>query len=124
MTGFTINAVILVASGLLGLALLWPNTERARLMGLEVPQPKFALARWTARCLCALTEFPCCPLDRRATDRAGDNEGLAVIAAQRRATSINGAVTWSHAHFAAVNSSLAIVLKNGWGKTRTFKAIS
>ena len=32
MTGFTINAVILVASGLLGLLLLWPNTERARLM--------------------------------------------------------------------------------------------
>ena len=31
MTGFTINAVIMVASGLLGLALLWPNTERARL---------------------------------------------------------------------------------------------
>ena len=31
MTGFTINAVVLVVSGLLGLALLWPNTERARL---------------------------------------------------------------------------------------------
>ena len=31
MTGFTINAVIMVASGLLGLLLLWPNTERARL---------------------------------------------------------------------------------------------
>ncbi len=42
MTGFTINAVILVASGLLGLALLWPNTERARLMGEEAVQPKFA----------------------------------------------------------------------------------
>ena len=41
MTGFTINAVILVASGLLGLLLLWPNTERARLMG-QAPQPKFA----------------------------------------------------------------------------------
>jgi MFS family permease len=41
MTGFTINAVILVASGLLGLLLLWPNTERARLMGAMV-QPKFA----------------------------------------------------------------------------------
>jgi MFS family permease len=41
MTGFTINAVILVASGLLGLLLLWPNTERARLTG-EVPQPEFA----------------------------------------------------------------------------------
>ncbi|MBR0695702.1 MFS transporter [Bradyrhizobium lablabi] len=33
MTGFTINAVIMGASGLLGLALLWPNTERARLTG-------------------------------------------------------------------------------------------
>ena len=33
MTGFTINAVVLIASGLLGLLLLWPNTERARLMG-------------------------------------------------------------------------------------------
>jgi MFS family permease len=41
MTGFTINAVILVTSGLLGLLLLWPNTERARLTG-EAPQPKFA----------------------------------------------------------------------------------
>ena len=41
MTGFTINAVILITSGLLGLLLLWPNTERARLMG-ETPQPKFA----------------------------------------------------------------------------------
>jgi MFS family permease len=41
MTGFTINAVILVVSGLLGLLLLWPNTERARLMA-QAPQPKFA----------------------------------------------------------------------------------
>jgi hypothetical protein len=40
--GFTINAVVLVASGLLGLLLLWPNTERARLMGEGAPQPKFA----------------------------------------------------------------------------------
>jgi hypothetical protein len=39
MTGFTINAVVLVASGLLGLLLLWPNTERARLSGQAV-QPK------------------------------------------------------------------------------------
>ncbi len=44
MTGFTINAVILVASGSLGLLLLWPNTERARLMGEEAAQPKFAAA--------------------------------------------------------------------------------
>jgi MFS family permease len=42
MTGFTINAVILVASGLLGLLLLWPNTERARLTGEQQVQPKFA----------------------------------------------------------------------------------
>jgi hypothetical protein len=41
MTGFTINAVILIGSGLLGLALLWPNTERARLVAQAV-QPKFA----------------------------------------------------------------------------------
>jgi MFS transporter, ACS family, D-galactonate transporter len=41
MTGFTINAVILIVSGLLGLLLLWPNTERARLMGAQ-RQPKFA----------------------------------------------------------------------------------
>jgi MFS family permease len=41
MTGFTINAVILVVSGLLGLLLLWPNTERARLIG-QATQPKFA----------------------------------------------------------------------------------
>jgi MFS family permease len=39
MTGFTINAVVLVTSGLLGLLLLWPNTERARLTGQAV-QPK------------------------------------------------------------------------------------
>jgi MFS family permease len=42
MMGFTINAVILVTSGLLGLLLLWPNTERARLIGEGAPQPKFA----------------------------------------------------------------------------------
>jgi MFS family permease len=41
LTGFTINAVILVASGVLGLLLLWPDTERARLMG-QAAQPKFA----------------------------------------------------------------------------------
>jgi MFS family permease len=42
MTGYTINAAILVASGLLGLLLLWPNTERARLTANEPAQPKFA----------------------------------------------------------------------------------
>ena len=42
MTGFTINAVVMAASGLLGLLLLWPNTERARLIGETVAQPKFA----------------------------------------------------------------------------------
>src|SRR3954449_3634769 len=41
MTGFTINAVILVVSGLLGLLLLWPNTERGRLL-LQKAEPKFA----------------------------------------------------------------------------------
>jgi MFS family permease len=43
LTGFTINAVVLTASGLLGLLLLWPNTERARLMA-QPAQPKFARA--------------------------------------------------------------------------------
>ena len=41
MTGFTINAVILVVSGLLGLLLLWPNTERDRLV-TAARRPKFA----------------------------------------------------------------------------------
>jgi MFS transporter, ACS family, D-galactonate transporter len=41
LMGFTINAAILITSGLLGLLLLWPNTERARLMG-AVGQPEFA----------------------------------------------------------------------------------
>jgi MFS family permease len=41
MTGFTINAVVMVVSGLLGLLLLWPNSERARLLA-EAAQPKFA----------------------------------------------------------------------------------
>jgi hypothetical protein len=43
MTGFTINAAIMAGSGVIGLLLLWPNTERARLMGGEAGrQPKFA----------------------------------------------------------------------------------
>lgn len=33
MIGFMINGVILIASGFLGLLLLWPNSERARLRG-------------------------------------------------------------------------------------------
>jgi MFS family permease len=41
MTGFTINAAVMAASGLLGLLLLWPNTERARLLA-PAAQPKFA----------------------------------------------------------------------------------
>jgi hypothetical protein len=41
LTGFTINAAILITSGVLGLLLLWPNTERARLMS-QAPEPKFA----------------------------------------------------------------------------------
>jgi MFS family permease len=43
MTGFTINAAVMIASGLLGLLLLWPNTERARLTATEqAAQPEFA----------------------------------------------------------------------------------
>jgi MFS family permease len=42
LMGFTINAAVLIVSGLLGLMLLWPNTERARLMAEEEAQPKFA----------------------------------------------------------------------------------
>ncbi|WP_377828524.1 MFS transporter [Bradyrhizobium lupini] len=38
MTGFTINAAIMVGSGALGLLLLWPNTEKARLTGGAAPQ--------------------------------------------------------------------------------------
>lgn len=38
MTGFTINAVIMVGSGLLGLLLLWPNSEKARLMRGAAPK--------------------------------------------------------------------------------------
>jgi MFS family permease len=41
LTGFTINAAVMGGSGLLGLLLLWPNTERARLM-TQTTQPKFA----------------------------------------------------------------------------------
>jgi MFS family permease len=42
MTGFTINAVVMAASGMLGLLLLWPNSERKRLMAQQAVQPKFA----------------------------------------------------------------------------------
>ena len=42
LTGFLINAAILIASGLLGLLLLWPNTERARLLADQAAQPRFA----------------------------------------------------------------------------------
>jgi len=42
MTGFTINAVIMIVSGALGLLLLFPNTERARLMGQAAARPRFA----------------------------------------------------------------------------------
>lgn len=41
-TGFTINAAVLVVSGLLGLVLLRPNTERARLTRQAASAPKFA----------------------------------------------------------------------------------
>jgi len=39
--GFTINGIVMIASGVLGLMLLWPNTERARLMR-QSAEPKFA----------------------------------------------------------------------------------
>mgnify|MGYP005813761493 CR=1 FL=1 len=42
MLGFTINAVIMIASGLLGLAMLRPETERARLQAYQAAAPKFA----------------------------------------------------------------------------------
>ncbi|MDA9432880.1 MFS transporter [Bradyrhizobium sp. CCBAU 51627] len=38
MTGFTINAVVMVGSGVVGLLLLWPNTEKARLTRGVAPQ--------------------------------------------------------------------------------------
>jgi MFS family permease len=41
MTGFSINAVVMITSGVLGLLLLWPNTERARLTA-QPTQPKLA----------------------------------------------------------------------------------
>ncbi|MGJ5202566.1 MFS transporter [Bradyrhizobium sp. HKCCYLR20261] len=40
--GFVINAVVLVVSGLVGLALLWPESERARLAAYRAAMPKFA----------------------------------------------------------------------------------
>lgn len=43
LLGFQVNAVVLVISGLLGLALLWPDTERARLQAArEATAPEFA----------------------------------------------------------------------------------
>ena len=38
MTGFTINAVVMVGSGVIGLLLLWPNTEKARLTRGPAPR--------------------------------------------------------------------------------------
>ncbi|MGO3927516.1 MFS transporter [Rhodopseudomonas pseudopalustris] len=35
LAGYVINGAVMVVSGLLGLLLLWPNTERARLLGVE-----------------------------------------------------------------------------------------
>lgn len=43
MTGFMINGTILIISGVLGLLLLWPNSERERLRGLA-SRPKLAPA--------------------------------------------------------------------------------
>ena len=46
LTGFTINAAVMIVSGLVGLLLLRPNTERARLLmaAEKSSQPKFAKA--------------------------------------------------------------------------------
>ena len=41
LTGYTINAATMVASGVLGLLLLWPNTERARLIADRAEAPEF-----------------------------------------------------------------------------------
>jgi len=41
LAGYTINAAVMVVSGVLGVLLLWPNTERARLLRRSV-EPKFA----------------------------------------------------------------------------------
>jgi hypothetical protein len=41
MTGFIINGCVMIVAGLFGLLLLWPNTERARLLS-EPAQAKFA----------------------------------------------------------------------------------
>jgi MFS family permease len=41
MTGFIINGCVMIVAGLLGMLLLWPNTERARLLS-EPAQAKFA----------------------------------------------------------------------------------
>lgn len=38
MTGFTINAAVMVSSGVVGLLLLWPNTEKARLTRGAAPR--------------------------------------------------------------------------------------
>src|SRR6266702_2299567 len=40
MTGFTINAVVMIGSGVIGLLLLWPNTEKARLTRGAAPQAR------------------------------------------------------------------------------------
>jgi hypothetical protein len=43
LTGFQLNGAIMVLSGLIGLALLRPNTERARLAAsAAIVQPKAA----------------------------------------------------------------------------------
>jgi MFS family permease len=47
-TGFVINAVVMGMSGLLGLLLLWPNTERARLRG-QTPVSFAPLSRANGR---------------------------------------------------------------------------
>ncbi|WP_456700766.1 MULTISPECIES: MFS transporter [unclassified Bradyrhizobium] len=38
MTGYTINALVMIGSGVVGLLLLWPNTEKARLTRSAAPR--------------------------------------------------------------------------------------
>ena len=58
MTGFTINAVIMVASGLLGLLLLWPNTERARLAAAAAHSRSLREGVWGADIAATINRRP------------------------------------------------------------------
>lgn len=42
LRGFAINGMVMIAAGVVGLLLLWPNTERERLMRRNGATPQFA----------------------------------------------------------------------------------